>query len=94
MCVIHYLIERGQRPTVLSQAQGPELCTEQDLECRAGTLDTVKYTPWGLEREGWRPNGVRMAKPSMGKSSFPAPKNIPQTGNYRATLMMGISTAT
>lgn len=76
----------------MSLAQGPELCTEQDIECRAGTLDPVyKCTPWGLEREDWRLKGVRMAKPSIGKSSFPALEDIPQTGNYHVTLMMGFT---
>ena len=63
--------------TVSSLAQSPELCTEQDLEFRAGTLDTVyKYIPWDLEREGWRLKAVRIAKPGIGKSSFPAPRTF------------------
>lgn len=79
----------------MSLAQDPELCTAQGLECKAGTPDTIsKYTPWGSERKGRRLKGVRMAKLSMGKSSFPALKDVPQTGSYRVTLMTGITIAT
>lgn len=83
--------------TSTSLAQGPELCTEQDLECRAGTLDTVynKCIPWGLEREGWR-LGCEDGQARRRKIKFSSPeghstnRELPchtNGGNYRCRIM-------
>lgn len=83
----------------MSLAQGPELCTEQGLECKAGTPDTIlKVHALGLRKKKPETQGCEDDQARHGEIKFSSPEgrstNRKLPCHINVTLTTGITIAT